>query len=815
MDVLVALILAASSTTADGVLVPPKPLLPPAIAYPEDAPPIAEPIEVTVRIRVDEAGEVVEVELISGTGWPFGQAVLEGATNFRFEPGTYGGVPVTVDVRFTQRFEPPPRAPPPPMGVLAATIVERGTRKVIPFASVIARTGDVTTSTIADERGELELHLPIGESYVEIHAAGFRPFLQIETISRDEKTTVRYLIERESKNPYEVVVTTQLERDEVARTTLRGRDLSQVPGTFGDPFRVISTLPGVSQMMSLLPFPIVRGSSPGNTGFLIDGIRVPLLFHLLAGPSVIHPELIDEIAFSPGAFPAEYGGYTGGIVDGKTRAAGPDEYRLDGDINFLELGALVRRPIEPLGVTGTLAGRYGYPGFLLSLASPDVSLSYWDYQARVDGGGFTFFAFGARDELSIAPQGFNEEPEPSLRFHFHRVDLRYRHRVSDLSASYQLSLGYDDSLSQDEVTLESFGATPRIRFEYDAAKELQLAFGLDGLAKRASLRGGEETLGDLGDLLGEDGEPGDLLFAGGVFVEALYRPDEQWLIRPGVRADGYHDTSTGHAAIDPRLLVRYRATPSLWLKGGAGLYHQPPRFTIPVPGLDQIAFEHGLLESVQTTLGAELRFLDDWTADVQTYFAYSDPILYDVRVNPNVEDVRGREPTAPPGEAPPDPPRDRDDVGDRLDELLAPAVGRSYGVELLLRREHASGISGWLSYTLSRSERLRDGEWIAFDFDRTHILNLVLRVPLPRSWQLGLRAQVQGGRPLTTTAGLSGARTSPFVRFDLRIDKTAVWNDWLLDFYVDVANVVLGAEELGPESEVRYVLPSLGFRAIF
>src|SRR5205814_553147 len=83
-------------------------------------------------------------------------------------------------------------------------------------------------------------------------------------------------------------------------------EIQQVPGTFGDPFRVVQTLPGVASVVSLLPFPIVRGATPSSTGFLLDGTRVPLLYHLLSGPSVIHPEFIDEIQFYPGGAPAPY-----------------------------------------------------------------------------------------------------------------------------------------------------------------------------------------------------------------------------------------------------------------------------------------------------------------------------------------------------------------------------------------------------------------------------------------------------------------------------------------------------------------------------
>ena len=95
---------------------------------------------------------------------------------------------------------------------------------------------------------------------------------------------------------------------------------------------------------------------------------------------------IDEIQFFPGGAPAPYGGYVGGIVDGRTRRARPDERLLDFDVNLLQAGGFVRAPVAPLGATVTAAGRYGYPGYLLGLATNEVSLSYWDYQLRIDGG---------------------------------------------------------------------------------------------------------------------------------------------------------------------------------------------------------------------------------------------------------------------------------------------------------------------------------------------------------------------------------------------------------------------------------------------
>jgi hypothetical protein len=150
-----------------------------------------------------------------------------------------------------------------------------------------------------------------------------------------------------------------------------------------------------------------------------------------------------------------------------------------------------------------------------------------------------------------------------------------------------------------------------------------------------------------------------------------------------------------------------------------------------------------------------------------------------------------------------------------VDRLTQPQTGRAYGFELLLRRQSKTGVFGWVSYTLSRSERRRDAQWAPYDFDRTQLVNLVAGIPLQRNWDLGMRWQYQSGKPTTTTYGYNAARGNGYLRFDLRIDKRAVWNRWLLDFYVDIANVALLPEEVTPGAVIRYVLPTVGLRGRF
>jgi hypothetical protein len=110
---------------------------------------------------------------------------------------------------------------------------------------------------------------------------------------------------------------------------------------------------------------------------------------------------------------------------------------------------------------------------------------------------------------------------------------------------------------------------------------------------------------------------------------------------------------------------------------------------------------------------------------------------------------------------------------------------------------------------------MRDGQWVPYDFDRTHLVNLVGGLPLRRNWDVGLRLQYQSGKPETISSGFNEARGTGYLRFDVRVDKRAVWQKWLLDFYVDVTNIALLPEEVQVGTVIRYVLPTVGIRGRF
>jgi TonB family protein len=823
---------------APAELEPPLPLVPTTVPYPAGAPPHDQPIVVRVKISVAADGTVAKVELLSHSLPVFDDAVVTAARGFAFQPARYGGQPVLVEIAFTHTFQPPPPPPeptvdagPPLNSALRGRLLEMGTRLPVTGATVAALIDGRHYTAESDAKGRFRLPVPSGAARITVHAAGYNAFLQQEHLAPQQELAVSYYIERESYDPYEIVIVGEQHREEVSRITLRGAEIKEIPGTFGDPFRVIQALPGTASIAALIPFPVVRGASPNSTGFLLDGTRVPLLYHLLIGSSVIHPEFIDEIQFYPGGAPVIYGGYTGGIVDGRTHRARSDEHLIDLDANLLQAGGLVRQPIPFLGATLTAAGRYGYPGLILSLATNQLSLSYWDYQLRLDGGnprnGWTVSFFGAGDELdtpAATASASNPNPPlaPALILDFHRADLRAYHGSGGFDGLYRLVLGYDHTDSSGS-NVETWVAEPSLRWHYKAGERLTLVWGVEGSFHDYVQGAPSSTIGGNNFSLSTFTQDLHALYQGSALAEVLWRPTSRWLIRPGVRTDVYYDKTTTKSGADPRLTMRYKLTTrelagvpadsddsAVWLKAAVGLYHQPPRFVLPLPGLDTMPLKYGLQQSIQTSLGAEIPLSQHFSATVEGYFAYMDPTIFDLTVNSQDLNTVGNTTLIPTTTASGQ--TTAQDVLNRLDE---PHTGRAYGLETLIRRQAKDGLFGWLSYTLSRSERYQNGAWAPYDFDRTHLVNLVGGLRLPRNWDVGVRLQYQSGKPATTTYGYNTARTNGYDRIDIRVDKRAVYRGWLLDFYVDIMNAALLPEEVTPGVNIRYVLPTVGLRARF
>ncbi len=147
-------------------------------------------------------------------------------------------------------------------------------------------------------------------------------------------------------------------------------------------------------------------------------------------------------------------------------------------------------------------------------------------------------------------------------------------------------------------------------------------------------------------------------------------------------------------------------------------------------------------------------------------------------------------------------------------------------MELLLRR-HAGIFTGWIAYTLSRSERSYTCGLRPADFDQAHLLNVVAQIRLPWKLLLGGHLAYSSGRPATILEPPDGrstvrnnTRLPDYVQLDLRLDREWLFRKWAVAAFIEILNLtysqsVFGLQYPMIDNVTRYDMPQLnGFRWI-
>ncbi|UQA59293.1 TonB family protein [Polyangium aurulentum] len=702
--------------------------------------------DVTVEITVTKEGRVKDARVVEGEP-PYGDAAVKAADGWLFDPATRAGQPIVARIRVRIHFTPPAPEPPP---------VQEPPPPGEPAPS------DKPAPKPAPPEPEV----------IEVVALGERPAVGTVSLGRAE---VRLL-----------------------------------PGAFGDPFRAIEALPGVTPIVSGLPYFYVRGAPPGNVGYFIDNVRVPVLYHLGLGPSVVHPGLVERVDLYPGGYPAQYGRYTGGIVAGETRPAA-NEWRGEASLRLIDVGAMVEAPIGDRGAA-LVGGRYSYTAALLSLAAPGTQLDYWDYQGRFSWDlsprqRITVFAFGSYDYLGQEDEDTGEM-QTLFSTQFHRIDLRYDAEISDKTRLRQaVTLGLDQSgfAGREGLFLRDFLIGARTQLVHRESESILVRAGLDATFDAYdAVAGGDdpdETTQQLANLF-----PTRQDIMVGLYADTILDLGRGVEVTPGARIDLWGSRGNTAFSADFRLASRVPVTKRIRLLNAVGLAHQAPGFVLPIPGIAIGSLQGGLQKSFQTSAGVEvelpLGFTGTATGFFNGFFGMADALG-----------------TAARG-------------GDEDIDPNARSLGNSLGLEVFLKRRLTERLGGYVSYTLSRTTRAINRENFVPRFDRTHVLNAAVSWDPGRGWRLGSRFVFYTGLPITRdnpyvplAPELEGeTRLAPFFRIDARIEKrwTIGKRGWI-SLVLEMLNATLSEEQIAldcrdtckPQSIGPVSIPSLGVEGGF
>lgn len=835
--------------------------------YPPAALAAGKTAKVRVRIHIDATGIVTKVDVLAPVGDGFDEAAVAAAMQYVFEPAEVDGAPGAIAVETAINFvieeqlepdDPPPPAPPPQQrtgppnrgGSLDAPVtiqgevLERGTRRKL--GGVIVSIAELGLDVVTGNDGTFYFHgVPPGTYQLLAVDPRYDRLARPIALIRREAIEVRLWMRPRGGNPYETVVEGERETLEVTRRTLQRQQLTSVPGTFGDPLRVIQTLPGIQRAPFGLGLLLVRGSNPDDTGIYVDGHEVPSLFHFLGGPSIFNAEMLESIDLYPGGFPARFGRKHGGAVALELRPTKSDGIHGSAKVDFLDTGVYLRAPVTD-DISFAVAGRRSYIDAFLGFVLPEpdpgsqriVTPVYYDYSGRLDWnlkqhGRLSLFAIGSGDSLHVldsdADANVSTDLNTSVKF-FRVIGTYQRPLGGDLKLTLSPAWGRDTLVfagAQAEaagpftsVDIVNNTMSYRARVHGRIDRHLTLDTGLDVLSRVTSYQALVPFDDNLIDSRGVDIPPaqafrGAASLGAGAYLDLGIDVTKRLKLIPSVRVDSYLIEGRDRLSIDPRFVARYRWTDTFTLKGYLGEFSQPPqpeavdaRFGNPAVGIEK---------STHVGLGYEWKPNRLWSVDSEVYY------------------VRRRNLVV-----------FEDDLVDNGDgtfssvNFLNQGRRNSYGMEIQIKREISERVYGWLSYTFSRARQrnLTSGDWVPTGFDQPHVLNAVASWKPGRGFELGARFQLASGRPDTPVIGATydadtgnydavlgatrSVRAPTFRQIDVRVEKQWLYDRWSLGLYLDVINVANFSNVEAYEYDYRYrerspvtsfpILPTLGVR---
>jgi TonB family protein len=787
---LALLLLAAVRPAAGQDAAPPVTLTPPRVTHfveaprPEGAGPEGAAVELELTIAAD--GTLTDAKVVGsasvGGGWD--AAALAAVQQFTFEPARKGDKAVPARIRYRYTFD--PVAPPPP----------------------------------PEPAPEADGGAPATESVPQADAGTPPPSPEAPLPSFGATASV-------AAPPREVT-----------KHTLNPAELTLAAGTRGDALRVVELLPGVARSPGLNGFLVIRGAGPQDSQVYFEGGPVDRLYHFGGITSFTQARLLERIDLYPGNFSARYGRKIGGVVDVGIRDPRRDGYHGMLDINMIDASFLAEGPVGERGAIA-IAAKRSYVDLWLERALPaDAGITaapvYSDYQIlytyRAESGSkLRVMLFGSDDSFKLSiPAPVDGDPAIKGSFSqatsFHRLQATWKQALGErieqeLTAGIG-TLAFGNAIGAYALDVSGFDAFARLEWRWRVTDAVKLVGGFDGYAIRADVGyfgprilqqdGNPRFTGPLASfpLSQFNGKFTSLRPAG--YVEALINVGERLLLVPGVRADSY--TEANSWSVEPRFSARLRVAEKTTLKGGVGLYSQPPQYGEAIPDLGNPNL--GLSRAQHYGLGVEQLLGERARLTFDTFYKR----LSDLQVAG--VDAQGRETQVNGGK------------------------GRIYGLELMAKLNQAPGSRafGFLSYTLSRSERNDHGlEWRLFDFDQTHILSVAAGYKLPRNWNVSGTFRLVSGNPTTPVVGaiydansdyylplygrVNSVRNPVFHQLSVRIEKLWPFQKWQLATYLDVQNAYNHRSQEGIQYSYDYtrsapvlglpVLPSLGVRGEF
>lgn len=719
-----------------------------------------------------------------------------------------------------------------PTHKIKGTVIDKASRQPLEFINVLIL--GLGRGAVTDAEGHFNIQeVPPGIYRLQASAVGYKTVLTPEYIVSTKDLTIQIETEENLTELEGVTVTASpFRRDLESPVGLRIIGLQEIeksPGANRDISRIVQSYPGVAfSPAGYRNDLIVRGGSPSENRFYLDGVEIPNINHFSTqgasgGPvGIINADLVREVNFYTGAFPADKGNSLSSVLDFKLR---------DGDMERNSLKATLGASEVSLASNGHLGKktsylvsvRQSYLQFLFDMLGLPFLPTFTDAQFKLKTrfnttNELTVLGLGGIDNMKLNTKLDGEKAEyilsylPKIQQETFTLGAVYRHYAGAHVQSVVISHSYlnnrntkylnNDESSAKNLSLKLRSVEQETKFRIENAStfgnwKVNLGANLDysqytnTTFQRVYIDGGKTF--DYHTYLG--------FWRWGLFGTISYAtPDERFTTSLGVRTDA-NNFSSGMKGISdqlsPRLSLSYRLTDGVYLSGNAGLYYQLPPYT----GLGFKDNNGKLVNKYlrymrvsQESIGLSWRPRNTFELSIEGFYKKYDKIPFSI-----VDGI----PLACKG-------NDYGVIGNEA--LSSTSQGRAYGAEILMKWLIAKKLNLSTSFTLFKSEyrNNKESEYIASAWDNRYIFNMSGTYNFPHNWSLGMKVSCIGGAPYTpydidksslvTAWNAQGrpyydygqyntGRLPAFGQLDVRVDKTFYLKRCMLGFYIDLQNV--------------------------
>ena len=720
-----------------------------------------------------------------------------------------------------------------PVHQVKGTVIDKSSRQPLEFINVMIVGLNKRGVTNAEGKFSIE-QVPPGIYRLQASAIGYKTVTTPEYILSTRDLHIQIEMEENQTELEGVTITASpFHRDIESPVSLRIIGLQEIeksPGANRDISRIVQSYPGVAfSPIGYRNDLIVRGGSPSENRFYLDGVEIPNINHFSTqgasgGPvGILNADLIREVNFYTGAFPTDKGNALSSVLDFKLR---------DGDMERNSVKATLGASEVSLASNGHLGKktsylvsvRQSYLQFLFDMLGlpflPTFTDAQFKLKTRFDAQNeLTVLGLGGIDKMKLNTKADDEDNEyilsylPKIQQETFTLGAVYRHYAGAHVQSVIASHSYlnnrntkyrqNDESNPDNLTLRLRSTEQNTQFRLENSS----SFRNWKVTVGANLDYSQYSNTTFQKVYTDHAQTFDYhtyldIMRWGLFGTINYTSiDERFTASLGLRADANNYSAAMKDMTDqlsPRLSLSYQLTEHWSLSGNAGLYYQLPPYTAlgfkNNNGLYANKYALRYMQVSQGSIGINWRKGDTFEVSLEGFYKDYDKIPLSVADGIPLT-CKGN---------------DYGVIGNEL--LTSTAQGRSYGAELLLKWLIAKKLNLASSFTLFKSEyrNNKESEYIASAWDNRFIFNLRGTYNLPRHWSVGMKVSCIGGAPYTpydadksslvTAWNAQGKpyydytryneeRLPAFTQVDIRIDKTFYLKRCMLGFYIDLQNI--------------------------